>query len=328
MKKLNLSNKKILYLGPLFFAYDQYIINKLRELGAEVTAFEIYTNSFKFRLITKISTSFLQYFKNAYYNKALAQEGYDYVLVRHGYQLTEEFYKKLREINPNAAIINFHWDSLKPEYDYRSIIKYFNKVYSFDYKDCEIYKEVNYLPLFYIDEYSKFQHANENIKPIRYDLLFIGAWRNPERYRLIKLTDHLAKEKNLQFYYYLHLSTKDQKVSIKEGVTPKESRDKLLSHIDILKYFLVSNTIIDFPSSFQSGLTMRTFEALGAGKKLITTNQNIKKEPFYNEEYINIIDTNNIILDRDFIRASPKTSISRIMEDYSIENYIYKLLQE
>jgi len=47
-----------------------------------------------------------------------------------------------------------------------------------------------------------------------------------------------------------------------------------------------TNTILDVHNPKQSGLTMRTFEALGSGKKLMTTNFNIKKEPFFNTDYI------------------------------------------
>ena len=115
---------------------------------------------------------------------------------------------------------------------------------------------------------------------------------------------------------------------LKTGKIAKKAKSKHLSHQEILKLFSISNVIIDFPSSFQSGLTMRTFETLGAGKKLITSNKNIINEPFYNPQYINIIDPDNLYLDINFIKNTPSTSMREIMKEYSIENYIYKLFQE
>ena len=139
MKKIDLRNKKILYIGPVFFYYDQYLINKLKELGAVIDPFELYLKSLRFKFIKKFNISEIEAYKQNYYDQVLLKNNYDYVLVRHGHQLSSEFYKRLRKINPNASFINFHWDSIKPQYDYRSTINCFDKVFSFDYKDCQTY---------------------------------------------------------------------------------------------------------------------------------------------------------------------------------------------
>lgn len=325
--KVNLNNKRVLYMGPVFFPYDQFLLNKLKELGALVEPFELYLTGLHYKFIKKFRPSEVEDFKRNYYRKAFVKNNYDYVLVRHGYQLSPAFYDQLRTFNPSAKFINFHWDSVKEHYDYRSIIKCFDRVYSFDYKDCETYSGLSYLPLFFIDLYSNF--AKESVIKANnknYDLLFIGAWRNMERYNMIKLTEEHAQQAGLNFYYYLHLSLKDQLVSIKEGTYPKESKSRLLTHKNILRLLSVSNTVIDFPSSFQTGLTMRTFETLGAGKKLITTNKNIFKEPFYDPEFIDVIDTKEYDLHKDFINNIPARSLKDKMNNYSLESYIYKLL--
>ena len=50
--------------------------------------------------------------------------------------------------------------------------------------------------------------------------------------------------------------------------------------------FLNSRCILDSPQAGQLGLTIRVLEALGAKKKLITTNKDIKNYDFYKEENI------------------------------------------
>ncbi|HVZ98665.1 MAG TPA: hypothetical protein VG847_17405 [Chitinophagaceae bacterium] len=332
MRRIDLQNKKILYIGAASFDYDQLFVKKLKYLGGIVTCYDlnkIYPDTFATKITTKITTKSRQDYEQEFYRRVLSQRGYDYVLVRQGYQLTEDFIRQLKDHNHSARFINFHWDSLRPGFDYLYITKYFDKIFSFDSRDCITHPFINYLPLFYIDEYGEFRKShNDNFKPKKNDLVFIGSWRNLERYNLIKKTENLCKENQMRFYYYLYYSFLSRYYSIKKGVYPKEARSKKLSHKDILKMLATTNTVIDFPSSFQTGLTIRTFETLGSGKKLITTNKHIIKEPFYNPEYIQVIDLDNFTLDVDFIKNVPRTSIDNEIEDYSITNYIYKLLQD
>lgn len=328
MNKVNLLNKRILYIGEIMFHYDKYIVDKLIDLKAKVDAFEIYPtqNNLYFRLLKKLKLPAIELYKQDFYNKILIKKDYDYVLIKTGHQLDNSFLEKLKNLNPNAKFINFHWDSIRAEYDYLHIMKFFDKIYSFDYRDAQTNNEINYLPLFYIDEY--LEHGKiPDYKKKEIDLLFIGSWRDTERYQLVKSTQKICKQNQLRFYYYLNYPFKAQFDSLKKGIIAKESRHRKLSHKEILKLFSISNTIIDFPSSFQTGLTIRTFEALGAGKKLITINKNIMTEPFYDPQYINVVDLNNFDLNIDFIKNIPTSSIQDKMKNYSLENYINKLLQ-
>ncbi|MEK5777604.1 lipopolysaccharide biosynthesis protein, partial [Acinetobacter nosocomialis] len=68
---------------------------------------------------------------------------------------------------------------------------------------------------------------------------------------------------------------------------------------EIVELYAKSNIILDISHPGQSGLTMRTFEAIGAGKKLITTNTNIKEYPFYNANNIFIISRDELVLEKD-----------------------------
>ncbi len=331
MKEIDLTNKKILYIGLPSFNYDKDFIKKLIALGATVRSYDLrnlHPDTLIFKILKKTKLKNAEIQKNQFYEQSLSNKNNDYVLVRHGYQLDPYFLENLRATNPDAKFINFHWDSIRPQYNYLSIIKHFDKIFSFDVKDCSDHSEINYLPLFYLDIYEDFKkNGLHSSKTKKSELMFIGSWRNMERYSLIRKTEELCKQSGLRFYHYLFFSLKNQMNSIKSGVVPKQARSKKLSHEEILKLFATTNTIIDFPSSFQTGLTIRTFETLGAGKKLITTNKNIINEPFYNSEYINVIDMDNFALDIDFIRNTPTTSIDNEIKNYSIGNYIKKLLE-
>jgi hypothetical protein len=75
--------------------------------------------------------------------------------------------------------------------------------------------------------------------------------------------------------------------------------------ISILNLYNDSNVILDIHHPLQNGLTIRTFETLGAKKKIITTNEHIKKYKFYNSNNILIID-----------RKIPKIDINFFNQDF------------
>lgn len=320
-------NKRILYIGCTKVYYDQCLIQKIEELGGIVDTFNIDIINIYFAFLNRYNLSYAKtLYRHIYYNQLLTMKDYDYVIVRQGYQIEIEPLRKLRTLNPNAKFINMHWDSLRKQYNYLPILDLFDKIVSFDYKDSQDHAEVEYLPLFYLDEYSV-NNSSYNNDNKEFDVSFIGAWRNKERYDLIKLTEKLCTENNLRFYYYLLANIKHFKYFQGPQIIQEEAQTKKLSHKEILEKFSVTKSVIDFPSSFQTGLTIRCFETLAAGVKLITTNKQIANEPFYNPEFINIIDSNNLSLDIDFINNTPTSSIKDAMKNYSIESYALKLLQ-
>ena len=96
-------------------------------------------------------------------------------------------------------------------------------------------------------------------------------------------------------YLYKRLFEKDFK-----GFDYKKLSFKSLNGDQIIELYNQSKVILDINHPGQKGLTMRTFEAIGAGKKLITTNSEIKKYPFYNKTNFLVIDRKNIRLNKDF----------------------------
>jgi hypothetical protein len=336
MEFVDLKDKRILYIGCTWFHYDQYLIRKITEYGGLVTSYMTYIDAFYYNVIHQLSyhkslgklklVQLRDKYAANYYKQILSKDNYDYVVIRMGHTLAIEFVANLKKLNPNARFINFHWDSIKPSYNYLPIIDYFDKIYSFDIFDCENNHKIEYLPLFYIDEYAVAKDRTDRVKEI--DLVFVGAWRNLERYNLIKLTKEICREEELKFYYYLLSTFEEQMYLIKDhGLIQKEARYRSLSHKKIVKLFSKTNAVIDFPSSFQKGITIRCFETLAAGLKLLTTNKNILKEPFYNPDYITIIDSKNLKIDKDFITSKPTTTMDLLLSNYSIGNYVGKLFQ-
>ena len=95
---------------------------------------------------------------------------------------------------------------------------------------------------------------------------------------------------------------------------------------EILNVYKESLATLDIELTIQYGLTMRTFEALGAGLKLITTNKNIKDEPFYNDQNITILDRNHLHIDLDFFKNDFQSDLA--FERYLFENWFNNVFEE
>ena len=76
-----------------------------------------------------------------------------------------------------------------------------------------------------------------------------------------------------------------------------------LGHQEIINIYAKAKVVLDINHPGQKGLTMRTFESLGAGRKLITTNPEIRKYPFYNQDNICVIDRKNFVLNTNFFKT-------------------------
>ena len=71
---------------------------------------------------------------------------------------------------------------------------------------------------------------------------------------------------------------------------------------------------------------MRTFEVLGSGRKLITTNKNIIKEPFYDEEYIYVLDPQKPLINKKFFDNDYK-NIPKVIDNYHIDNWVHNIFR-
>ena len=92
-----------------------------------------------------------------------------------------------------------------------------------------------------------------------------------------------------------------------------------ISQERIIEAYSNASAVLDIEHHKQNGLTMRTLEVLGAGLKLITTNKNIRKEDFYSESNVLIIDRGMPNIDKDFLLRRSNIPLSK---KYSIESWI------
>lgn len=330
----NFKNKRILFLSVQTFNYEKVIADKLRSLGSVVYYYdERPANSILVKGIIRLKRSAYQKKINSYYKEILKNTigtNFDFFFVIKGEVLPSFFLEELKKRNPKCIFIFYSWDSFSNNPNAVSILKYFDRKFTFDAKDAILYN-LDFRPLFFIDEYSEIYKRNNKL--INYNLLFLGT-AHSDRYRIGNAVVNWCDSQNLLSYAYYYMPSRLVYVfkmlfdSSFHRFEYKKLSFKSLNVNDIIALYNESSVILDINHPGQNGLTMRTFEALGAGKKIITTNKEIKNYPFYNENNVFIIDRENITLDKTFFN-SPFLEIDPVLyENMSISGWLKTIFLE
>lgn len=323
-----LANKNILFLSVKTFNLEIEIIKKLEEYGARVTYYdERPANNNFIKGIIRLKRSLIQNIIDGYYRRILTEISeikFDFFFLNRGEIVPEFFLQELRKKQFNCIFILNTWDSFANLNHPVTILRYFDRKFTFDANDA-IEHQINFRPLFYLNAFQKLNSLDKD-----FDILFLGT-AHSDRYRISQLVNRWATENELLTcsYYYMH----GRLVYFFKRVFDKSFGDfnfrdlsfKPLKLSDIVSLYQRSSVILDVNHPLQSGLTMRTFEAIGAKKKIITTNSNISKYPFYNENNIFIIDRNNIHLELSFFKKTYVDIDTNLYEKLSIDGWLYNL---
>lgn len=97
--------------------------------------------------------------------------------------------------------------------------------------------------------------------------------------------------------------------------------------MDVQNIIMESECVLDTDRASQTGTTPRLIWALAMGKKVITTNLNIKRMPLYHPDRISFIDRNNPVLDNKFLalKIDQKEQIS-YLSSLRLDNWIKNFL--
>ncbi len=326
--KDRLNNKKILFFSVQTFNLEKEIKNKLEEFGAKVDYYDERPSNNSFvKGIIRIKRSFYQNKIDRYYKQILSKtkyELYHYLFLNRGEVVPEFFFEAFKKNHPECEFIFYIWDSFTNHSHPTKILKYFDKKFTFDPVDAVKFG-LNFRPLFYLDSYKKIK--NNSVDKLKYDLLFLGT-AHSDRYTISRTVREWCDRNNLTSfcYYFIHgrlvyLYKKNFDKSFKLFDYNKLSFESLTTE-QILKLYRNSKVILDINHPGQKGLTMRTFEAIGAGKKMITTNSEIKNYPFYNSNNVYIIDRYDIVLDKKFFETEYEDVSEELYFKASIEGWL------
>ncbi|PVY67856.1 hypothetical protein C7440_0239 [Pusillimonas noertemannii] len=316
-------------MAPGFFGYEKEISAELKRRGAQVDF--ILDRPFASPLvkaITKVWRDSTIVFADFYYRKKLKEfnrETYDLIFVINGQTLSESTLKHWKRAFPNATFVLYAWDSFRNRKKIIGNLEFFDSCFTFDPEDAHKYS-INFRPLFFSTAFSR----QDDYAP-DYDISFVGT-AHTDRYKVISTVLKRTRGK-VSFYAYLFLQAKWVFYLYKifkpefRRAAINEFHFQPLSKEAVKNVFERSKIILDVEHYAQTGLTIRTFEALGAGKKLITTNSQISNYEFFSENNICIIDRNNPVIPDSFLRTHYNDLPAEIYGKYSIAGWLDQILQ-
>lgn len=323
---MNLKDQDILFISANFFGYEKEISQRLRQLGSVVDFYnERPSDSLLSKGIIRVNGRLLKNKINAYYQKILEEtktKNYDYFLLIKGEAIPFFFLEQFRAYHSKTKMIYYSYDAVLEYPKFLKLFPYFDENFTFEPQDALHYK-LHFRPLFFLDSYQNSELKTE----VKYDLAFIGS-AHTDRYVIGEEIHHICQRNKLKTYFYYFAPSKHTFLLKKlfdknlKKFDLKKLSFKKLDHVEIAQIYAASHAVLDLNKPFQAGLTMRTFESLAAGKKLITTNADVKNYPFYNRENILIIDRSNITLNSQFFESDFKKMDEEQVNMMSLDSWI------
>lgn len=292
---------KILIIKNEIDDFERFFSEKMNEYS-NVTALKPYSSS---SYIKKAFTFFNSPFSLRYLNGEIykALEDADLVILFdfNGYDIVANEIVKL-----GKRVIVWHWNIIRKR---KAILrlKRLNPLvekWTFDKNDAQKYN-MKLNTQFYFE--SDFRHNKD-----KYDVIFIGLDKG--RVKLIKELNNMLKKSN--YKTYIKIFSKRKKGSL--------YYNQFIEYNKIIKISNESKCILEIVQDNQSGVTLRTLEALYFRKKLVTNNKNLRELPFYNENNIFILkDDLSNFSDFDNFMNSKLVDVSKEIRDmFSFQSWL------
>ena len=330
MSERDIKGKRILFFGLETMGYEKKILAKMQELGSVVDYHSERPVSSQFgKAIVKIAPTILDKKTEKYYHDILeSHKGtkYDIVFIMKCDTPTVSVLKEIRDYFPEAELRLHMWDSLVNIPNIDKKLELFDRITSFDRKDCEKHPEFGFRPLFYLDSFTE-----DSQEKIRFDVSFCGTIHS-DRYTVLENIRKQCEDNGMKFYGYYYMQSKLAYWYLKlrdkrfRHVPMKKLRFQTIGADKVNRIFNASRAIVDIQHPSQTGLTMRTIETLGAKKKLITTNSDIKNYDFYNENNVCVIDRENPTVSEEFLRTPYQEVDDAVYKKYSLRQWVLDVL--
>jgi len=319
---IDVKGKKILFIGIGFYDYEKTIKDYLEGLGAKVYYFSSFFNFKKQRLYRRLGLieKAIRISSSAIMSEIVkAPEDINQIIIIKAEDFGQEHIDALQQKYPGIKKTLYLWDSLERLHNKDLLLANFDRILTFDRKDAEKYS-LFFRPLFA----RKFRRVAES--DIMYDISFVG-YMHSTRYEILHQLKKILDKENISYKFILSTGKFNKwfLLNVSHKVA-NDDKDMLLAsqlpYVEYIEILKKSNVILDISHPRQSGLTMRTIETLCLGKKLMTTNEDIKNYPFNQNQYR--ILTAKFDIDFEFLRN--KSFEESDMSDYSLEKFISDLL--
>jgi hypothetical protein len=325
--RISLAGKRVLYVAPRFFGYDLDIEEELGRRGARVV--RLVDRPFDTPLmtaVTKVAPAAISRAALPCYRRAIeAEEPFDLVLVINGQTVSRLLLDQVRWHSPRATFVLYLWDALDNRGSILPLLTKYDHIFGFDRADAQRHG-FGYRPLFFAPVFDAAQ-----VETPRFDISFIGT-AHTDRAPIVYAIDAILPDAVSRFWHlYLQAPWVRRYYAARDPafrhVPPSIFRFHSMPRDEIGRVFRQSRAILDIEHPLQRGLTMRTFETLGAGKKLVTTNRHVVDEHFYHPDNVLVVDRRNIVISPSFFDR-PATPVSAtVRQRYTLAGWLDEILE-
>jgi hypothetical protein len=318
----SIAGRRILFIGIGFYDYEEQIVSRLRARGAHLLASSDRPPILRGALaglvnrVPALARALIRRHEQALLQQ-VAKLSLDQVLIIKAIDLSVEFLRELRRLQPRAEFVLYQWDSVARLPGLAERLPFFDRVLTFDRPDALANPRWTFRPLFYREP--GHGAVSEDI-----DVSFIG-WLHSDRLAGVRWMQQRAREQQLNAYVYLYTGFVTWLKLLMRG----EARDvhpKPISYAKVRDLNLRSRCVLDLPHAAQTGLTMRAIETLGFRKKLITTGADIVNYDFYQAENVKVIAPGEWNIDPGFVRSPPAAVPEATRHRYSLDAWLEDVL--
>lgn len=207
----------------------------------------------------------------------------------------------IKKTNPEARIIYWYWNPLIRTIKIDNKLLEGVEIWSFDPRDCENYN-LKFNTTFY------FKNIVLPVMDIQYDVIFVGMDKG-RKVLLDEIHERLVGMELITIFRVID-SIKNQ-----------------IPYASYLKLLAGSRVILDIIPKGQSGLTIRTMESIFFGKKLITTDETIVYQKFYNKQNIFVLGKDDEFQLKEFV-SSPFIKIDDSVKlEYDLPAWLNRFYQ-
>lgn len=340
---MNKEKRSVLLLAPPYMDIYKDIKSCLEGKGFEVIWVEdcqIKGNPYNKRDIGRSTKSVDEYDRdvNAFWNSKFEEwkckKAIDIFFAVDGFMVSHDFFRMLRAQYPGIKKCLYLYDRVKDNYKLDQFFQHYDRICTFDYSDSQNYK-ITHLPIYWVP--SKKSQSN------KYDIFALASYNGKERLEIFsRVRNMVIQEGMMENIRLYHPSVKNSflytlrffvnRIRGKQTLSLYQLKKDIfttrsLTPDEFRRSILEARVVLDTHLPYQDGLTARFMWALGAGKKIITTNSSALNYDFYSPEQILILDS-----DYDEVMSFIKTqyempdAVRGLIDKYRIDNWLKTII--
>lgn len=323
---------KVLLVAPDFFGYAREMISALQRGGVDGVWYDDRPASTTLsKALIRISPVLQKNRSERYFDRVIDEarrQQITDVLVIKGQAMSAGAIARLRAALPHARFTLYFWDSYRnmPR-DSAYKVQLFDRAFTFDPVDAASDPRLVYQPLFYLDEFARLPRVEQDI-----DVFFFGTVHS-DRYKVWKglrkaLPPGLKVKQILYFNSRLVYWARRIADPSFWGSRKSEFVFAPVSKHELQALLARSKVVVDIERPVQSGLTIRTIEAVGARKKVITTNAFAERTDVFKKSNVLVIDRHAVTVPDAFFAAPFAELAPETMEKYTLNGWLGRILPD